>query len=274
MTIDLDGDALHVEVLRSPQRKSTAQLKYVEGTFVLRVPQRCPEAWVREFLEQRRDWMQRTRQKKRHEQNIRLIAPQSIISTEFFTLTVLEDAGLVFPKYRVTRHRSENSAQFYLAPGFFDSANQEKLHGNLEKYLLAQMMKAGSQALVDRCMYWAEQHGIRVKEVFVRIQKSRLGYCTHDDRIMLNGRLLFATQRLRDYVICHELAHTKHKNHSRQYWAYLEKLFPGAKAADRLLRDSSAYSMPVPRALMQAAAPKKPAIQTSTSGVAKRGEDK
>ena len=155
--------------------------------------------------------------------------------------------ALIFPKYRVVRHAKESSATFYLAPGFFEEQNQEKLHGNLEKYLLAQMMKAGTKALVERAHYWADLHAIKVKEIFVRVQKSRLGYCTHDDRIMLNGRLLFAPQRLRDYVICHELAHTKHKNHSKQYWAYLEKLFPGAKAADKQLRDSSVYSMPAPQ---------------------------
>lgn len=247
MTIDLDGDALHVEVQRSVQRKSTAQLKFIEGTFVLRVPQRCPEDWIRKFLHQRRDWMQRTRNKKREQMAIRLISPDTVIETEFFSLFVKTDAALVFPKYRVVRQAKENSATFYLAPGFFEEQNQEKLHSNLEKYLLAQMMKAGSQALIERSRYWADHHNIAVKEIFVRVQKSRLGYCTHDNRIMLNGRLLFSAPRLRDYVICHELAHTKHKNHSRQYWAHLETLFPGAKAADKQLRDPATYSMPVPR---------------------------
>lgn len=220
MTIDLDGDALHVEVLRSKQRTSTAQLKYVSGTFVLRVPQRCPEAWITEFLHGRRDWMQRTRKKQRQQQNIRLIAPDSTITTDFYALDVQKDDTLIFPKYRVVRNATENSSIFHLSPGFFEAENQEKLYANLEKYLLTQMMKIGTKALIERCQYWAEQHRITVKEVFVRVQKSRLGYCTHDDRIMLNGRLLFAPQRLRDYVICHELAHTKHKNHSKQYWAH------------------------------------------------------
>ncbi len=243
MTIDLDGDALHVEVLRSPQRRSTAQLKYAAGTFVLRVPQSCSEAWITEFLHQRRQWMQRTRKKQRQQLNIRQILPGCVIATEFYRLFVDIDESLVFPKYRVVKNARENTATFFLAAGFFARENQEKLYANLEKYLLAQMMQLGNQALIDRAKYWAELHGIKVKEIFVRIQKSRLGYCTHDDRIMLNGRLLFAPQRLRDYVICHELAHTRHKNHSKQYWAYLEKLFPGAKAADKLLRDSGVYSM-------------------------------
>lgn len=247
MTINLDGDAFHVEVLRSAQRRRTVQLKYVAGTFVLCVPDKCPETFIRNFLEEKQEWMQRTRTKLRQQQNHRRISPGSRITTEFYALYVELDTKLVYPKYRVVRNSINNSATFYLAAAFFSAENQEKLYANLEKYLLTQMMKFGSKQLIARAEYWAHHHSIEVKELFVRVQKSRLGYCTYDNRIMLNGRLLFAPGRLRDYVICHELAHTRHKNHSKQYWAYLEKLFPGAKAADKLLRDTAVYSMQTPQ---------------------------
>ena len=123
MTIDLDGDALHVEVLRSPQRRSTAQLKYAAGTFVLRVPQSCSEAWITEFLHQRRQWMQRTRKKQRQQLNIRQILPGCVIATEFYRLFVDIDESLVFPKYRVVKNARENTATFFLAAGFFAREN-------------------------------------------------------------------------------------------------------------------------------------------------------
>ena len=123
--------------------------------------------------------------------------------------------------------------------------NQLKLFANLEKYLLTQMAKSGADSLIERTRALAMQHKIDIKDVTVKVQKSRLGYCTYDNRIMINARMLFSPPALRDYVICHELAHTRHKNHSKQFWAYLEKLYPGAKAADKKLRDSSLYSMRV-----------------------------
>lgn len=237
---------LNVEVIFAGTRRRTASLKYTrEGRFVLSVPDSAPESWIREFLASRRKWMEKIKQKAVRENGLRSIPDGSRIETPYYSLQVLSDDALTYPQYRVDRRLKERISIFHLAPGFFLPENAEKLHTQLEKYLLSRLIQFGSAALMERAKYWADLHGIRVKEFFVRVQKSRLGYCTHDDRIMLNGRLLFADQRTIDYVICHELAHTKHKNHSKRYWAYLEQLFPGAKAAHKLLRDSSVYSMRV-----------------------------
>jgi predicted metal-dependent hydrolase len=246
MMIELNGDAFRVEVVRSATRRSSVSLKYAEhGNFVLSVPVATSENYIHEFLERKRGWMQKIRGKARERDRAQTILPGSRMVTEFYSLIAAEDSRLVFPQYRVERRKAEQCSVFHLAPGFFAVENQAKLWQNLEKYLLAQLVKLGSQSLIERTHYLAGQHKISVREVFVRVQKSRLGYCTHDDRIMLNARLLFAPQKIRDYVIHHELAHTRHRNHSKQYWAYLEQLFSGAKTIDKMLRDSSVYSMKV-----------------------------
>ena len=40
-------------------------------------------------------------------------------------------------------------------------------------------------------------------------------------------------QHLTDYIILHELAHTVHKNHGRQYWQLLNKITGNAKGLDK-----------------------------------------
>lgn len=244
----LNGDTLRVEIVRSKTRRSTVTLKYAEhGGFILAAPAATPESWIHEFLAGRRDWMEKARRKALKHREKLAIAPGSVITTDFHKLYIEADVALKYPQYKVLKKAGEQTSVFRLAPDFFTAGNLTRLYQNLEKYLLAQMMKQGNAALISRAEFFAKEHGIKVREIFVRVQKSRLGYCTHDDRIMLNARLLFAPQKIRDYVIHHELAHTRHRNHSKQYWAYLETIFPGAKAVDKLLRDSSVYAMRVDR---------------------------
>jgi predicted metal-dependent hydrolase len=242
----LSGDAFHVEVVRSARRRTTASLKFTpQGAFVLSVPADCPESFIRQFIEARRDWMQKARARERALQRVRAITPGSTATYEHYALHVEQDMHLVYPQYRVSRAKAERASTFWLAPQFFEAGNSLKLHTQLEKYLLAQLVRHGSADLIERAHELARQHRIKVKEIFVRVQKSRLGYCTHDDRIMLNGRLLFASNEIRDYVICHELAHTRHRNHSPAFWHYLEEIFPGARKIDKRLRDTRIYSMQV-----------------------------
>lgn len=47
---------------------------------------------------------------------------------------------------------------------------------------------------------------------------SRWGSCTHENNIMISNRLLLAPIEILDHVIIHELAHTVHRDHSRQFW--------------------------------------------------------
>ncbi len=41
-----------------------------------------------------------------------------------------------------------------------------------------------------------------------------------------------------DYVIVHELAHIKHKNHSKDFWGFVAQMLPNYKASKRWLQEN------------------------------------
>ncbi|MDO4271779.1 MAG: M48 family metallopeptidase, partial [Candidatus Saccharibacteria bacterium] len=59
--------------------------------------------------------------------------------------------------------------------------------------------------------------------------------------ISLNIALMKLPEQLSDYVILHELAHTKHMNHGAEFWAELESTYPNAKQARNQLKNHSPY---------------------------------
>ena len=99
------------------------------------------------------------------------------------------------------------------------------------------------QALPDftrRVALVAAQMGERVSAVGLSNARSRWGSCNSRKQIRLNWRLIQAPPHIIQYVVCHEMAHLKEMNHSAQFYAVQERLFPQYVQAEKELRALSA----------------------------------
>ena len=91
--------------------------------------------------------------------------------------------------------------------------------------------------LTCRLRQLADKHGFEYNRVFIRNQKTRWGSCSSLNNISLNINLVSLTEDLMDYVLLHELLHTRIRNHSKKFWAQLDKYVPGsAKDLDKRLK--------------------------------------
>ncbi len=92
------------------------------------------------------------------------------------------------------------------------------------------------KVLGGRVRELAQAHGYQYNRVFVRSQRTLWGSCSSRNNINLNMNLLRLPEELRDYVIVHELVHTRHKNHSKEFWRELDKIVGSGKRLQRKLR--------------------------------------
>ena len=90
--------------------------------------------------------------------------------------------------------------------------------------------------LPERLAALAVRHGFDVRAVSIRNQRSRWGSCSPSGRISLNWRLIQFPSAVVDYVLIHELVHLRHLNHSKRFWAEVERLCPEFRAARAWLR--------------------------------------
>lgn len=91
--------------------------------------------------------------------------------------------------------------------------------------------------LPERTRRLAETHGLVVRRVTVRDQRTRWGSCSATGTVSLNWRLVQMPDAVRDYVILHELAHLRVLNHSPKFWSLVATLCPDHAVAERWLKE-------------------------------------
>lgn len=77
----------------------------------------------------------------------------------------------------------------------------------------------------------ARQAGVEPSSVVLKDTRSRWGSCAPDRTVMLCWRLVMAPSFVQDYVAGHEVAHLRHMNHGKQFWALTRQLTPHQDAA-------------------------------------------
>jgi predicted metal-dependent hydrolase len=112
---------------------------------------------------------------------------------------------------------------------------ERRYHGLLEESKTVDKTQAGRQ-LKNRLAALAKIHGYSYGRVFIRNQKTRWGSCSGKNNINLNLYLVLLPAPIRDYVLLHELVHTRIKNHQKAFWEELSRIVPNAKQLDKKLR--------------------------------------
>lgn len=80
--------------------------------------------------------------------------------------------------------------------------------------------------LSERVTKLALAHGFKFNRLFVRAPRTRWGSCSVKRNISLNWRLIQAPTSVIDYVILHELLHTRIMTHHQRFWAQLRAICP------------------------------------------------
>lgn len=98
------------------------------------------------------------------------------------------------------------------------------------------LRKQAEALLPQRLSSLADQHKLSYRSVRIKMLKSRWGSCDQDKNIVLNLFLLQLPWNCIDYVLLHELTHTKILHHGPLFWSEMERLEPRAKELKKLIR--------------------------------------
>lgn len=132
-------------------------------------------------------------------------------------------------------YKDKDSFNIFLPAGLEEPDRQKSIQNHINKFL----KKESERLLIPYVQNLADETDYKVRDIRIKNMKSRWGSCSQDKIITLNQSLITIPAELTEYVIFHELAHTKHLNHSKEFWSEVEKFVPDYKLRRKTLRNLS-----------------------------------
>ena len=138
------------------------------------------------------------------------------------------------PRWRIDAFVEERRAWIEQAR-VRQARRQEKLPAIREedKPLYVKQAKAILPEKIDR---YAQIMGVQPTGFTVTSAKTRFGSCSGKNRLSFSWRLMAYPEAAIDYVVVHELAHIRYKDHGREFYGFVASVLPDYKERIRLLQ--------------------------------------
>lgn len=145
------------------------------------------------------------------------------------------------------RYIRDNAGEFHPVLGL--SADVDATRPEIQKQLASYMPRIARplaiRLLLPLAKSISDRLGVRPAQWEIGRGAHRLGTCGSDRVISLSSMCIYLPLRLREYIICHELAHLTHFDHSASFHALCSRYCGGD--GDRRRAELKAYAWPVPR---------------------------
>ncbi|WQX34259.1 M48 family metallopeptidase [Helicobacter pylori] len=157
---------------------------------ILKMPDSCSQARANAFLKEQEAWLKKT-----------FLAMQEKHSLLRSCLNTYKDKILVFDEVK-----------------------------NANDYTLTELKKILKIYLEQKLPLIAQKMQTSYTSFNIRNNAKVLGSCSYHNRLSFALLLVCAQKEAIDYVIIHELAHTIHKNHSKNFWRCVQIFCPNYRA--------------------------------------------
>lgn len=194
---------------------------FATGRVEVVVPKRTSATTVQRFLDRHRDWIEQRRREARR-------VPPRI---DAFPPLMLELRALG-ESWRVHVAGGRGRLRIAAAGGVLrisGHAAEPRATGDLLRDWIIARARAGFEPTLSQL---SAATGLAYRRMQIRRQRTRWGSCSTRGTISLNACLAFQRPEVARYLLIHELAHTRHMNHSALFWSLVASWCPGFAALD------------------------------------------
>ncbi len=208
--------------IKRSRRQSIALQVTPGGELIVNAPLFTPNFIINQFIQRKSDWILDTLQKI----SIKKVRSKEYKEGEEFWYEGLPRELKFYDGIEVAVREDEI---------LFPIALRFRIHKELTDWFIRQARNRISQ----RVSYHAGKMNARYKSLLFSDTKTKWGTCGPDNSLQFNWRLIMAPLMVMDYVVIHELAHTKEKNHGINFWREVGKYTPAFKQHRKWLNSNN-----------------------------------
>ena len=99
-----------------------------------------------------------------------------------------------------------------------------------------ELKRAAKEYFENEVKKYSEIMGIYPTGIKITSAKTRFGSCSPKNSLCFSWYLMLYPKAAAEYVVVHELAHIKIKNHGKDFYALVQRYMPDYKERNKLLR--------------------------------------
>lgn len=201
-------------IIRSQNRRRSMMIQiHPEKGVVIRAPKSMSNWRIEKFLKEKSEWIKKS-------------------------LTKISDKKSKIPKYNFTQgEKFPYLGEPTLLP-VYKRQDVIKWYKEKAEKFLTQRTATFARILDQKTSSSIFRSTIHPPKVLIKSFKSRWGVCARNNVITYNWKIIMAPIPLIDYLVCHELSHVIHKNHSKHFYKILSLLDPGFKTHQKWLKEN------------------------------------
>ena len=219
--------------LRSGMSSTTARWK--DGRLHLNAPIGSTRLWIADVIEKLRPKIRLMQTKRTLEYHV-----GQRIECFHYSVTI----GTHSSNRNMFGYGGTGSELYVNIPDGIDISNH-----NVSKTIstaLSRLMADRAEAtLIPFARQVAKGLGVNVKSYIIGRGLRKLGHCTYEKEIQLSANIMFFPEELVRYIICHELSHLTHMDHSAQFHNLCNIYCEGRERA--LIRQLKEFNWPILR---------------------------
>lgn len=100
-----------------------------------------------------------------------------------------------------------------------------------------QLIRMAEDMLPEKVEKYSRMMGLYPTGITITGARKRFGSCSGKNRICFSWRLMQYPEEAVDYVVVHELAHIRHKDHSKAFYDCVAEVMPDWKERRKLLKE-------------------------------------